>query len=116
VIIGAHVILYSQDADADKAFFRDVLGFPAVDAGRDWLIFALPPSELAVHPAEVGGGHELYLMCDDVAAEVGQLEGRGVSCSRVEEQGWGAVTQIQLPGGSTLGLYEPHHPSPHPTA
>ena len=112
MIFGAHVIVYSQDATADRTFFRDVLGYRAVDAGHDWLIFALPPAELAVHPADVGGSHELYLMCDDVAAEIRELERKGVRCSPVEEQGWGSVTRIDLPGGGTLGLYQPHHPSP----
>jgi catechol 2,3-dioxygenase-like lactoylglutathione lyase family enzyme len=113
MITGMHAIIYSRDAAADRAFFRDVLGFPSVDAGDGWLIFAAPPSELAVHPAEGDGKHELYLMCDDVEAEVGQLGKKGIECSPVTDQGWGLLTSIRLPGGSDLGLYEPRHPLAH---
>lgn len=112
MIIGAHVIVYSGDAEADRVFLRDVLGFGSVDAGHGWLVFALPPSELAVHPADGGAGHELYLMCDDLAAEIDNLERRGVRCSTVEEARWGLVTRIELPGGGRIGLYQPRHPSP----
>jgi catechol 2,3-dioxygenase-like lactoylglutathione lyase family enzyme len=112
MIFGAHVIVYSRDAAADRAFFRDVLGFPSVDAGHDWLIFALPPAELAVHPTDVDGSDELYLMCDDLEAEMQTLESKGVTCSEVEEARWGSVTRIRLPGGGTVGLYQPKHPSP----
>jgi hypothetical protein len=111
LIFGAHVIISSQDASADRAFFRDVVGFPSVDAGHDWLIFALPPAEVAVHPADEAGGHEMYLMCDDLGAEMSALAERGVRCSEVEEARWGSVTKIQLPGGGTIGLYQPKHPS-----
>src|SRR5260370_9134543 len=104
MIFGAHVILYSKDATADRAFFRDVLGFSSVDAGHDWLIFALPPGEVAVHPAEESGGHELYFVCDDVAAEMAALRDKGVGCSKVEEARWGSVTKIQLPGEGDVGL------------
>lgn len=109
MIIGAHTIIYSNDAEKDRAFFRDVLGFPSVDAGRGWLIFALPPSELAVHPAEESESHELYLMCDDVVKTVGELESKGITCSAITQAGWGSVTTIKLPGGGNLGLYEPRH-------
>ncbi|HLY50776.1 MAG TPA: hypothetical protein VKR21_16430 [Solirubrobacteraceae bacterium] len=110
-MFGAHVIIYSTDAAADRAFFRDVLGFPSVVAGHDWLIFALPPAELAVHPVEEsGGGQELYLMCDDLAAEMTELRARSVSCSDVQEARWGSVTKIQLPSGAEVGLYQPKHP------
>jgi len=109
VITGAHVIVYSRDADADRAFFRDVLEYPHVDAGGGWLIFKLPPGEVAVHPSE-GASHELYLMCDDVNTTVEQLAGKGVSCGPVSDQGWGLLTSIRLPGGGQLGLYEPRHP------
>src|SRR5437763_12659725 len=112
MIFGADVIVDSADADADRAFFRDVLGFPSVDAGHGWLIFALPPAELAVHPVEATGSHELFLMCDDLAAEMQALAAKGVSCSSVEEARWGSVTKIALPGGGQVGLYEPRHPSP----
>src|SRR5580658_6548250 len=114
MISGAHVILYSTDADADRAFLRDVLGFKSVDAGHGWLIFALPPAELAVHPAESSthpGKHELYLMCDDLASEIAALEAKGVECSPVHNERWGSITNIQLPGGSELGLYQPKHPT-----
>ncbi len=111
MINGAHVIVYSTDAEADRAFFRDVLGFPSVDAGGGWLIFALPPAELAVHPAE-HGRHELFLMCDDLAAEIAALAAAGVRCSEVDEARWGSVTTIDLPGGGQVGLYQPRHPSP----
>ena len=109
MITGAHVIVYSRDSDADRAFFRDVLEYPHVDAGGGWLIFKLPPGEVAVHPSE-GASHELYLMCDDVNTTVEQLAGKGVSCGPVSDQGWGLLTSIRLPGGGQLGLYEPRHP------
>jgi len=111
MIFGAHVILYSQDAAADRAFFEDVLGFSSVDAGHGWLIFALPPAELAVHPAEENGRHELYFMCDDLPAEIAALAEQGVRCSEVQEARWGSVTRIRLPGGGEVGLYQPRHPS-----
>lgn len=110
MITGAHVIVYSRDAEADRAFFRDVLGYPNVDAGGGWLIFKLPPAEVAVHPADGAGSHELYLMCDDVAATVERLAHDGVSCGPVTDEGWGLLTSITLPGGGELGLYEPRHP------
>lgn len=111
MISGAHVILYSQDAEADRVFFRDVLGFPSVDAGHGWLIFALPPSEAAIHPSEKNGSHELYLMCDDLALEIASLRDRGVACTPVHEERWGRVIRIKLPGGGELGLYQPRHPT-----
>jgi catechol 2,3-dioxygenase-like lactoylglutathione lyase family enzyme len=111
VITGAHAIVFSADAEADRAFFRDVLGFDSVDAGGGWLIFALPPAELAVHPGPAE--HRLYLMCDDVAGTVEELRGRGVELVReVSDEGWGLLTAIRLPGGGELGLYEPRHPLP----
>ena len=114
MITGAHAIVYSRDADADRAFFRDVLGFPSVDAGRGWLIFALPPSELAAHPADAGGRHERYLMCDEIEATVADLKAKGVEFTApVSEAGFGLLTSIRLPGGGELGLYEPRHPIPH---
>jgi catechol 2,3-dioxygenase-like lactoylglutathione lyase family enzyme len=103
--------VYSSDASADRAFFRDVLGFPWVDAGHDWLIFTLPPAELAVHPAQDDGGHELFFMCDDLRVEMEALLGKGIHCSDVEEARFGSVTKIQLPGGGQVGLYEPRHPT-----
>ena len=110
MIFGAHVIVYSRDAEADRSFFRDVLGLSSVDAGGGWLIFALPPGEVAVHPAEDEVPHELYLVCDDLDAEMRALDAKGVRCSEVEEARWGSVTRIELPGGSALGLYQPKHP------
>ena len=112
MIFGAHVIVYSTDAAADRAFFHEVLGFPSVDAGDGWLIFALPPAELALHPADDDPRNELYLMCTDLKAEIAALEGKGVSCSEVEEARWGLVSRIRLPGGGEIGLYQPNHPSP----
>ena len=113
MITGAHSIVYSRDAEADRAFFRDVLGFRSVDAGGGWLIFALPPAELAAHPADEDR-HELYLMCDDIEATVAGLERKGVEFARpVSDEGFGVLTAIELPGGGELGLYEPRHPIPH---
>ena len=112
MIFGAHVIVYSADAAADRAFFRDVLGFAWVDAGHDWLIFGLPPAEVAVHPVDGPAHDELYLMCDDLGGEMAALRTKGVECSEVEEARWGSVTKIRLPGGGEIGLYQPRHPSP----
>jgi catechol 2,3-dioxygenase-like lactoylglutathione lyase family enzyme len=112
MIFGSHVILYSTDAEADRSFFRDVLGFASVDAGHGWLIFALPPAEAAVHPAEGTPSSELYFMCDDLEGEIAALATKGVSCSDVEEARWGSVTRIRLPGGGEVGLYQPKHASP----
>jgi hypothetical protein len=114
MIDGAHVVLYSEDAEADRDFLRDVLGFAHADAGHGWLIFALPPAEVAVHPAAPGApSHELYLMCDDLAATTSALRERGVEFSQpVTEERWGSRTAIRLPGGGELGLYEPSHPRP----
>lgn len=110
MIFGAHVILYSKDATADRAFMHDILGFASVDAGQGWLIFALPPAEVAVHPAEDNDRHELYFMCDDLRAEIMKLGEKGVLCSEVQEARWGSITKIRLPGGSEVGLYQPKHP------
>ncbi|AJC52944.1 VOC family protein [Streptomyces sp. 769] len=114
MISGAHVILYSQDAEADRAFIRDVLGFRGVDAGGGWLIFKLPPAELAVHPTEGPTQHEFYLMCDDLDSQLREFRERGVEIARpVSEQRWGRLTAIRLPGGAELPLYEPLHPVAH---
>ena len=112
MINGAHVIVYSTDAEADRRFFKETLRFEAVDAGHGWLIFGLPPAEVAVHPTDSVPAHELYLMCDDVVAERQRLEGLGVRCGEVVEARWGLLTHIALPGGGEVGLYEPRHPSP----
>jgi catechol 2,3-dioxygenase-like lactoylglutathione lyase family enzyme len=113
VINGFHTIVYTKDADADRRFFADVLGFDSVDAGGGWLIFKLPPAELAAHPDESGGRAELYLMCDDVHATVEELRAKGVEfVGEVSDEGFGLMTALRLPGGGELGLYEPRHPSP----
>src|SRR5580692_8487140 len=112
MISGAHVIVYSKNAEADRDFLRDVLGFKSVDAGHGWLIFALPPAEIAVHPAGGDAGkQEFYLMCDDLAAEIAALKAKGVECSQVHNERWGSVTKIRLPSGSEVGLYQPKHPT-----
>ena len=111
MISGAHVVVYSKDAEADRAFFRDVLGFPSVDAGHGWLIFALPPAEAAFHPNDRNGPHELFLMCDDLEGEMKALAAKGVACSAVEIQRWGSITRVRLPGGGEVGLYHPTHPT-----
>jgi len=112
VIRGAHAIVYSSDAEADRAFLRDVLGLAHVDAGGGWLIFRLPPAEVAVHPAETSGAVELYLVCDDVDRTVSELTGRGVAVEgEVSDQGWGRLATVRLPGGGRLGIYEARHPT-----
>jgi catechol 2,3-dioxygenase-like lactoylglutathione lyase family enzyme len=112
MITGAHVVVFSEDADADRAFLRDVLRFGAVDAGGGWLIFALPPAEAAVHPAEQGARQELYLMCDDLERTTEDLKAKGVELAKpVSDERWGLLTAIKLPGGGELGLYEPRHPT-----
>jgi hypothetical protein len=112
MINGAHAILYSADAEATRAALREVLGTRSVDAGGGWLIFALPPAEIAVHPAGEGGRTELYLMCDDVEATLAVLRAKGIEATTpVSDQGWGLLTAISLPGGVELGLYQPRHPT-----
>jgi catechol 2,3-dioxygenase-like lactoylglutathione lyase family enzyme len=111
MIFGGHVVVYSKDAAADRAFFRDTLGLASVDAGHGWLIFALPPAELAVHPSEGDERHELYFMCDDLTAEIPALKEKGIRCSDVQEARWGSIVKIQLPGGGEVGLYQPKHPT-----
>ena len=112
MITGAHVILYSRDPEADRAFLRDLLGLRSVDAGGGWTIVALPPAEVAVHPAETSGAVELYLVCDDVDRTVADLAARGIAVlDAVTDQGWGRLTAIGLPGGGRVGLYEARHPT-----
>jgi catechol 2,3-dioxygenase-like lactoylglutathione lyase family enzyme len=111
MISGAHVIVYSKDADADRAFFREVLGFQSVDAGHGWLIFALPPGEAAFHPGEKNGAHELYFLCENLKSEMATLAKKGVTCSAVHEERWGSITRMRLPGGGEIGLYQPKHPT-----
>jgi hypothetical protein len=112
MISAAHVIIYSKNAEADRAFFRDVLKYPSVDAGHGWLIFALPPAEVAVHPSDENDVHELYFMCDDVQAFIADMNARHVECSHIDEQRWGSITRVTLPGGGKVGVYQPKHPSP----
>jgi len=115
MISGAHVIVYSRDADADRDFIRDVLGFDSIDAGGGWLIFALPPAEVAVHSDDRGERHELYLTCDDIDATAADLQRLGANVSMpVEEVRWGRLVKVQLPGGGELVVYQPKHPlAPH---
>jgi hypothetical protein len=112
MLIGAHSIIYSTSPDADRAFLRDVLALPNVDVGNGWLIFGLPPAEVAVHPSNQNGVHELYLMCDDVEAFVAEMKSRNIDCGPVQNQGWGVITQVTLPGGGKLGIYQPRHARP----
>lgn len=114
LISGAHMVLYSKNAVADRKFFRDVLKFPYVDAGEGWLIFSLPPSEVAVHPSKSSSGeeeaHSFFLMCDDLQSTIGSLKRKKIKCKIIGEQSWGKVAMIALPSGGELGLYEPKHP------
>ena len=112
MIIGSHSVIYSKDAEADRAFLRDVLKFPNVDVGGGWLIFGLPPSEVAVHPAEENNEHEFFLMCDNVDAFIAEMQKQGIECSPVNTPPWGRLTEITLPGGGKLGVYEPRHARP----
>ena len=112
MIIGAHSIIYSKNPDADREFLRDVLKLPNVDVGGGWLIFGLPPAEVAVHPGEKNNVHEFYLMVDDVEALIGEMKKRNIACGPVHNQGWGLLTQITLPGGGKLGVYQPRHARP----
>ena len=112
MINGAHSIIYSSNPEADRAFLRDILKLPGVDVGGGWLIFGLPPAEIAVHPSDSDGVHEVYFMCDDVAAFVAEMEGHGVGCGPVQNQGWGLLTEVTLPGGGKVGVYQPRHARP----
>jgi len=112
MINGAHTILYSTNPDADRDFFRNILELPNVDVGGGWLIFALPPAEIAVHPGDQNDVHQLYLLCDDVEALIGKLSARGITCGPVQTQRWGLVTDVTLPGGGTIGIYQPLHARP----
>jgi hypothetical protein len=115
MIIGSHSIVYSKNPVADRTFLRDVLKFPSVDVGDGWLIFGLPPSEVAVHPSEKNDVHEFYLMCDDVEQFVAEMSRHGVTCSPVANRGWGMLTEVKLPGGGRLGVYQPRHARPPET-
>ena len=112
MIIGAHSIIYSKKPDADRAFLRDVLKLPNVDVGNGWLIFGLPPAEVAVHPSGKNDVHEFYLMCDDVRALIAAMQKRGIRCGPAQDQGYGVFTQVALPGGGKLGIYQPRHARP----
>ena len=112
MITGAHAIVYSTRPEADRAFLRDILGLPNVDVGGGWLIFGLPPSEVAIHPADDNGRHELYFIVDDVKAFMTAMRTRKVPCSAIHEERWGRITNVTLPGGGTIGVYEPRHPRP----
>jgi catechol 2,3-dioxygenase-like lactoylglutathione lyase family enzyme len=110
MISGAHVVIYSNNAEADRAFFRDILGFESVDAGHGWLIFAIPPTEAAFHPSREQA-HELYFMCDNLETEMATLAKKGVQCSKIEDARWGSITKMRLPSGGNVGLYQPKHPT-----
>ena len=112
MINGAHIVLYSKDPEADRAFFRDVLQLPSVDAGHGWLIFALPPAEATFHDAKDNNKHELFFMCDDIAATLRVLTNRNVLVSEVSEQRWGSLASFTLPGGGKVAIYQPKHPRP----
>lgn len=112
MIVGAHSIIYSRDPDGDRSFLRDVLNLPSVDAGGGWLVFGLPPAEVAVHPSEQNDVHEFYLLCDDVTELVATLKREGVECSAPEAMSWGVLTRVTLPGGGKLGIYEARHARP----
>lgn len=120
MIKGAHFLFYSTNADADRVFLRDVLGFHGVDAGGGWLILGIPPAEMAVHPNETNlamphgpipmAAAVMYLICDDLDATMSDLASKGVTCGRVGQADWGRFTSMPLPSGSFLGLYQPSHP------
>ncbi len=112
MISGAHIVIYSKNAEADRAFFRDVLKFDSVDAGHGWLIFAIPPAEAAFHDSENNGRHELYFMCDDIGATLKDLKSKNVKVSEVAQQRWGKLSSLTLPGGGKVGIYQPSHASP----
>ena len=112
MIIGAHSIIYSRKPELDRTFLRDILGLPHVDAGRGWLIFGLPAAELAVHPSRKNNVHEFYFMCSNIRVFVAAMAKRGVRCGPVQSVGWGELTQVTLPGGGTLGVYQPRHARP----
>ena len=112
MINGAHSIIYSKNPDVDRAFLRDVLKLPNVDVGDGWLIFGLPPAELAVHPSSKNDVHEFFLMCDDVDALIAEMKKHNITCGPVQNEGWGLLTQVTLPGGGKLRVYQPRHERP----
>jgi hypothetical protein len=113
MIVGAHSIIYSTDAEADRAFLRDVLKLPSADMGHGWLIFGLPPAEVAVHPAEENNVHEFFLMCDDIKGFIAEMKKHGIACDQIQTQPYGALTDITLPGGGKLGVYQATHARPN---
>ena len=112
MLIGAHSVIYSSNPEADRNFLRDVLHLPHVNVGDGWLIFGLPPSEVAVHPSEKNDVHELFLMCDDIDGFVTEMQAHNIACGPVQNQGWGRLVRVTLPGGGTLGIYQPRHARP----
>ena len=112
MINGAHMVIYSADADADRAFLRDVLELPHVDVGEGWLIFGLPPSEVAFHPGDKNDVHQFYLMCDDIDHFVAEMKNHHIACDQVKDEGWGLLSAVTLPGGGRLGVYQPRHQRP----
>ena len=114
MITGAHSVIFSRDADADRAFFHDILKLTNIDAGDGWLIFGLPSSEVAVHPSDENDVHQFYLMCDDIEALVAEMSKNGIECGPVGDEGWGLLTDIILPGGGKLGVYQARHARPEP--
>jgi hypothetical protein len=116
MISGAHAIIYTKNAEADKAFFKDILKLPNVDVGRGWLIFGLPPSEIAMHPTDEKSYHELYLMCDDIELFISKMTFLKIACSAASDQGWGIVSELTLPGGGRIGVYQPRHARPQPAS
>ena len=116
MIVGAHSIIYSKNVEADRAFLKDVLGLPHVDVGDGWLIFGLPPAEVAIHPAEENDVHEFYLMCGDVSALSSAMATKGIDCSPVQDYGWGLMMHVTLPGGGKLGVYQARHARPRQMA
>jgi len=112
MIVGTHTVIFSTDPEADRAFFRDVIKFPYVDSGDGWLIFASPPSELAVHPAEKNDVHLFYLLSDDIEGFIAEVTRHGIECTPIEEEDWGRLTHVTLPGGGKVGAYEPKHARP----
>ncbi len=112
MITGGHMIIYSKDSDADRTFLRDVLKLTSVDVGGGWLIFGLPPAEVAVHPSDKNDVHEFFLMCDDIESFITEMQSRNVKCDRVQDENWGLLTYLTLPGGGKLGVYQPRHVRP----
>jgi hypothetical protein len=112
MITGAHVIIYSTDPEKDRLFLRDIMKFPNVDAGEGWLIFGLPPAEVAIHPSELNNRQEFFLMCDDIGELIEQMKSLKIKCSKVQNQRWGLLTKLKLPSGGNLNVYQPHHVRP----